>query len=114
MARTRSIEMGELTDTIYYILIALLEQGHGYLIMQRVEELTEGKFTIGPASLYTTLKKLLNAGLIEMVPGQPDHKKTYRITRKGLTMLREEIQRKKEMVAQGEMKLMEREDQHEK
>ena len=54
-----------LTDNVYFILISLLTDKHGYLIMQTVEELTDGGFVVGPASLYTNLKKLLKAGLIE-------------------------------------------------
>ena len=31
-----------LTETIYYILLALLEPAHGYLIMQKIEDLSDG------------------------------------------------------------------------
>ncbi|HCX65597.1 MAG TPA: PadR family transcriptional regulator [Eubacteriaceae bacterium] len=107
MARIGSIDMGELTDTIYYILIALLEESHGYRIMQKVEQITGGEFVIGPGSLYTTLKKLQNAGLIERTANSQDNKKTYRLTDKGLEMLKNEVNRKKEMVRHAEEKLME-------
>lgn len=108
MARTDSINMGELTDTIYYILLSLLDESHGYLIMQNVERLTDGRFSIGPGSLYTTIKKLLDAELIEMVEDQRDNKKVYKITQRGLGMLKDEVKRKKEMVLQAETKLMEK------
>lgn len=102
MPRKDSIAMGELTDTIYYILISLLEEKHGYLIMQTVEEITNGDFAIGPGSLYTTLKKLHKAELIEISKSSTDNKKVYKITSKGLEMLKNEIRRKKEMVLQAE------------
>lgn len=51
MAKSGSLEMGELTNTAFYILLSLLEEKHGYLIMKPIEELTEGQFLIGPASL---------------------------------------------------------------
>ncbi|WP_350343094.1 PadR family transcriptional regulator [Proteinivorax tanatarense] len=108
MARTDSINMGELTDTIYYILLSLLEEKHGYLIMQNVNDMTNGKFTIGPGSLYTSLKKLLKAELIEMTKEQKDNKKIYKITDKGLRMLKNEVRRKKNMVCQAEIKLKEK------
>ena len=47
----------QLTDSGYYILLALLNPNHGYGIMKYVEEITAGEFIIGPATLYTTLKK---------------------------------------------------------
>ena len=61
MGRNVSLEMGELTDTAYYILLSLVDAKHGYLIMQTIEEMTEQRFSIGPASMYTTIKKLLAA-----------------------------------------------------
>lgn len=114
MARKDSIDMGELTDTIYYILLNLLEESHGYSIMQNVEKMTGGKYTIGPGSLYTTIKKLLKAELIELVTGNEDNKKIYKITEKGLKMLKDEVKRKKEMVYHAECKLKERGDWDEK
>ena len=105
MARTDAINTGELTDTIYYILLTLLDENHGYTIMQDVESMTGGKFTIGPGSLYTTLKKLLHADLIETTQERVDTKKVYRITPKGLAMLKDEVARKKEMVIHAEIEL---------
>ena len=98
MPRKDSIDIGELTDTAFYILASLVKEKHGYLIMKNVEELTNNKVIIGPASLYTTLKKLLKAGLIELNPITDEQKKVYKITNTGKDMLVKEIERKKEMV----------------
>ena len=49
MARKDSINVGELTDAAFYILSSVVEEKHGYLIMKTIENLTDGKFTIGPA-----------------------------------------------------------------
>lgn len=65
MPRTDSLELGELTDSMFYILLTLTTPRHGYLVMQFVEETTRGRMQIGPASMYTIIKKLLNAELIE-------------------------------------------------
>lgn len=101
MPRKDSIDIGELTDTAFYILASLVKEKHGYLIMKTVEELTNNKVIIGPASLYTTLKKLLKAGLIELNPITDEQKKVYKITNAGKDMLVKEIERKKEMVKFG-------------
>ena len=98
MPRKDSIDIGELTDSAFYILASLIKEKHGYLIMKTVEELTNNKVIIGPASLYTTLKKLLKAGLIELNPITDEQKKVYKITNSGKDMLVKEIERKKQMV----------------
>ena len=41
-----------LTETTYYILLALLEPGHGYVIMQRVEDLSDGDVRIAAGTMY--------------------------------------------------------------
>ncbi|WP_368659932.1 PadR family transcriptional regulator [Bacillus toyonensis] len=56
MSKNNIIEMDQLTDLAYYILLSLLEEKHGYSIMKHVETLTNGEVTIGPASLYPSLK----------------------------------------------------------
>ena len=102
MPRKDSIDLGELTDSAFYILCSVIEEKHGYLIMKTIEELTNGEVTIGPASLYTTLKKLLSAGLVELYDTGEQNKKIYKITDLGCKMLEKEIQRKKQMVAFAE------------
>ncbi|VYU59076.1 PadR family transcriptional regulator [Clostridium tertium] len=98
MARKDSIDIGELTDSAFYILASVIEEKHGYLIMKTIEKLTDDKVTIGPASLYTTLKKLLAAGLVELNTDIAENKKVYKITNKGREMLIKEIERKKQMI----------------
>ena len=44
-----------LTEPMYYILLSLLRDNHGYGIMQMVEELTEGRVAIGAGTLYSLL-----------------------------------------------------------
>ncbi|NLL43277.1 MAG: PadR family transcriptional regulator [Firmicutes bacterium] len=87
-----------LTDNIFFILVSLLKDKHGYLIMQTIEDLTDGEFVIGPASLYTNLKKLLKAGLIEEKPGEKSNRKVYAITASGIEALRTDLKRRKKMV----------------
>lgn len=98
MPRKDSIDIGELTDSAFYILSSVIEEKHGYLIMKTIEELTNNQVTIGPASLYTTLKKLLAANLVELKDETNENKKIYKITSLGREMLIKEIERKKQMV----------------
>ncbi|EKN40689.1 PadR family transcriptional regulator, partial [Clostridium botulinum CFSAN001627] len=86
----------------FYILASVIEEKHGYLIMKDIEKFTNNEVVIGPASLYTTLKKLLISGLVELNPNIHENKKVYRITDKGKEMLVQEINRKKQMITFAE------------
>ncbi|APR01453.1 transcriptional regulator PadR-like family protein [Clostridium botulinum] len=98
MPRKDSINIGELTDSAFYILSSVIEEKHGYLIMKDIEKFTNNEVTIGPASLYTTLKKLLAADLVTLNSDTDKNKKVYKITNKGREMLIKEIKRKKQMI----------------
>ena len=103
MPRADSLEMGELTDTAYYILLSLIEAKHGYLIMKSIEQMTDNRLSIGPASMYTTIKKLLKAKLIEEIKDkETQNKKTYVTTENGLHLLQKEVQRRRDMVKHAE------------
>ena len=56
--RNNSLEEQQLTEPGYYILLALLVPMHGYGVTKYIEELTDGEMVIGPATLYTMLKKM--------------------------------------------------------
>jgi len=93
-------EQGQLTDVAYLVLVSLTSPRHGYLIMSKVEEMTGGQACIGPASLYTTLKKLNQAGFISQL-GNNDHKKVYCLTEEGLATLNIEIEKRERYAAYG-------------
>ena len=58
----------QLTDSMFFIMAGLTKPKHGYAIMNLIEETTKGAITIGPASMYTIIKKLLKkSGFICMM-----------------------------------------------
>jgi len=75
-----------LAQAQFHILVALSEcDSHGYAIMQHVEETSGGLVRMGPASLYTSLKKLDDLGLIAelklgTVPGVDQRRRYYSLT----------------------------------
>ena len=103
MARKKSLEEDQLTDTNYYILLSLTEPIHGYGIMHKVKEISEGTFDIGPASLYTSLKKMLDAGLIVLQINENKDKKIYGLTEKGKAFLLKDFERRKQIVYHGKL-----------
>lgn len=98
MPRKDFVDTGELTDPAFYILLSLVNEKHGYIIMKSIERITKGNVIIGAATLYTTLRKLLEWNLIELVSTEFDSKKVYKITQKGIEILLNDIERKKNMI----------------
>jgi DNA-binding PadR family transcriptional regulator len=89
-----------LTPAVFFILFALADgEKHGYAIMQQTNKLSEGKFRMGPGTLYTTIQRLLDFALIEEFSGNSEadsrdsRRRYYRLTRQGKTLLDLEINR---------------------
>jgi DNA-binding PadR family transcriptional regulator len=62
-----------LTPAVFHILLALADgERHGYAIMRSVAESSDKKVTMGPGTLYGTIKRMLAAGLIEESEERPD------------------------------------------
>lgn len=85
---------------VLHILVALAdEERHGYAIMQDVSARTGGSVRLGPATLYGSIKRMLNDGLIEELDERPDpedddvRRRYYRITPHGRRVAREELGR---------------------
>lgn len=88
-----------LTETTFYILTALLEPGHGYYIMQRVEELSDGDVRIAAGTMYGAIENLLKLKWIRAVPGDDKRRKVYHITDAGRDVLSQEAQRIRKLAA---------------
>jgi len=66
---------------------------HGYGIAQNVYEDSGGRLKLGAGTLYGTLRKLQENGLIEEVPYLEDgtRRVSYRLTKNGWDRLTEEL-----------------------
>lgn len=84
MIRNRNLP---LTETVYYILLALLEPAHGYLIMQKVEELSNGEVRMAAGTLYGAIENLLKLKFIRPVESDDSRRKVYIITEEGKRIL---------------------------
>ena len=82
-----------LTETTFYILLALLEPAHGYLIMQKVEELSNGEVRLAAGTLYGAIENLIKLKFIMPVPSEDKRRKVYLITDKGREVLRLDLER---------------------
>jgi len=62
-----------LTPTVFHMLLALADgEKHGYGIMRAVEEETQGQMQIRTGSLYGSIRRMIEAGLIEETNERPD------------------------------------------
>ena len=100
-----------LTPATFHILLALAdEERHGYAIMQEVAERTEGVMKLGPGTLYGSLKRLLEQGLVEESDQRADpalddeRRRYYRITPFGMSVARAEARRLEAMVRSARQK----------
>lgn len=98
-----------LTESMYYVLLALLNPQHGYGIMQLVDNVTGGKVKVGAGTLYNLLARFEEEKMIEQIK-EEDRKKIYQITEKGLTILNQELQRLHNLIEDGNKMLENRED----
>jgi DNA-binding PadR family transcriptional regulator len=94
-------ELLPLTPAVFNILLALADgEKHGYGIMLEVEANTKGQVLMGPGTLYGSIKRMLQAGLIEESDERvdpemddPRRRSYYRLTGLGRRALRMEAER---------------------
>ena len=107
----KNITNKPLTPAVLHILLALsTEERHGYGIMKQVELDAQGKVKMGPGTLYGSLNRMIEAGLIResekrIDPKLDDERRIYyRITALGQKALAAELERYREVVAVAEHK----------
>ncbi len=100
-----------LTPAVLHILLALSKQdSHGYGIMKQVQSDSQGKVNMGPGTLYGSLGRMIEAGLIcesnkKIDPEMDDERRVYyKITRLGQKALAAELERYREVVAVAKQK----------
>jgi DNA-binding PadR family transcriptional regulator len=93
-------KLNPLPAAAFQILMSLADDDlHGYEIMRRVEEQTDGRTRIGPGTLYSSIQALLDAGFILEVASRSDaglndeRRRYYRLTAAGRKAARDEADR---------------------
>jgi DNA-binding PadR family transcriptional regulator len=87
-----------LAPAVLHILIALGEgERHGYAVMQEVAERTGGKVRMSPGTLYGSIRKMLDEGLIEELfhrgTQDDERRRYYRVTKFGRAVAAAEAER---------------------
>src|SRR5918996_756301 len=97
-----------LPTAVFHILIALADRDrHGYSIMQEVAGRTDNKVRLSAGTLYSSIRRMLEQGLIEELAESPDPASTderrryYRLTRFGKRVAAAEVERLNALVQQA-------------
>ena len=96
----RSVQSNSVTPAEFHILLALSDADrHGYAVMQQVAADSDGAVQLGPGTLYTAIKRLLDYGFIREVesridPAEDDaRRRYYRMTATGRAAAASEAER---------------------
>jgi len=97
-----------LPTAVFHILVALADRDrHGYSIMQDVAARTSGKVRLSAGTLYSSIHRMLEQGLVEELRESPDpesrdeRRRYYRLTRWGRRVAMAEARRLTEMLSQA-------------
>ena len=97
-----------LPTAVFHILIALADRDrHGYSIMQDVAGRTGGKVRLSAGTLYSSIRRMLEQGLVEELSDSPDPASTderrryYRLTRFGKRVAGAEVARLNTLLQQA-------------
>jgi DNA-binding PadR family transcriptional regulator len=100
--KTQAASFLPLTPAVFHLLLALSDSDrHGYGIAREVAERTAGRVRLGPGTIYGTLNRMLDAGLVEERPpasSAHERRRYYRITTLGRAVARAEAGRLAELV----------------
>jgi len=99
-----------LSPATLHILLALTAGDmHGYAIMQDVLRQSEGRYKLGPGTLYDNLQKLVRSGMVKELgtkAGDEDSRRRYyRLTSLGNGVLAAEISRLEDVVRDAKLQL---------
>jgi DNA-binding PadR family transcriptional regulator len=102
MNRNKNLPLSEIN---FYILLTLFEPAHGYRIMQRVEELSDGQVRIAAGTLYGAIENLLKLHFIEPLETDDARRKVYGLTEAGKEIFKMDLDRMKHMASEAEIYL---------
>ena len=89
-----------LTPAVFHILLALFgQERHGYDIMQQVKSDSQGAVKMGPGTLYGSLDRMIDAGLVIKGNTQDPRRIYYKLTALGQATLRAETERLSRLAA---------------
>lgn len=102
---TEADDLLPLPPVTFHILVALADEDrHGYAIMQDIAQRTDGALKLGAGTLYRSVQRMLEQGLVTEVSTRPapemddERRRYYRITPFGRTVAKAEARRLAQML----------------
>ena len=99
MTSSNSEQHRPISAQVFQILLAVSDkQLHGYAIIRDVKQRTGGRVTLTASTLYSAIKRMLSAGLVEESEERPvpelddERRRYYGITKEGMRVLRREAE----------------------
>jgi DNA-binding PadR family transcriptional regulator len=93
-AMSKSDPLAPLTPAVFHILLALFgKERHGYDIMQQVQADSVGAVKMGPGTLYGSLDRMIEAGLVTKGDTRDLRRIYYKLTTLGKATLKAETKR---------------------
>jgi PadR family transcriptional regulator len=89
-----------ISEPVFFILASLANEArHGYSLLKDIERITDGRVRLSTGTLYGALRRMLDSGWIERFETEDSSrdKQTYRLTTLGLSVLRQEHDRLKQL-----------------
>jgi DNA-binding PadR family transcriptional regulator len=109
MSERRIIPVGLDGPALHVVLALGNEAMHGYAIMQSIEMRTDGRIRLLPGTLYATLKKLLDLGIVaecdapKGAVSSDERRRYYRVTKAGKAAVKVETERLALLVKLGKV-----------
>lgn len=95
--------------TLHILLVLAGEDLHGYGIMQEVSRQSDGRYKLGPGTLYDNLQRMIEQGLVAELGRRPrdsdSRRRYYSLTAAGRVVLTAEITRLEGVVRLARMRL---------
>ncbi len=110
MTSERDKQPAPLSPALFHILMALAGRDlHGYAIMQEISRQSDGKYTLGPGTLYDNLQKVIRRKWVADLghrPGDDDpRRRYYRLTPLGTSVLSAEVRRLENVISGAKARL---------
>lgn len=93
-------QLQRLSEPMYYLLLSLIDENHGYAIMQDIKMLSNNRVNVGTGTLYALLARFEQSGYIKRTR-EEERKKYYQITQEGIHLLKEEYHCLKQQIVDG-------------
>ena len=97
--------------TLHILLALAADDLHGYAIMQEVARQSEGRYKLGPGTLYDNLQRLADQGLVRETNSgkrekrEDSRRRYYRLNALGRRVLSAEITRLESVVREAKQRI---------